>query len=63
MGFGGEADRFAERRMGVDRLGEVAGGAAHFDGEDGFGNQFAGVAPTMPQPRIAVGRRVDDPAW
>src|SRR5690606_29626682 len=60
LGFGAEADRFAERRVRVDRLGEIAGGAAHFDGEDCFGDQLAGAGADDAAAEDALGRRVDD---
>jgi hypothetical protein len=41
--FGGHADRFAQRRVGVDGLADVDGVSAHFDGEANFADQVTRV--------------------
>ena len=40
--FGRFHERFGERRMGVNRFGDVAGDAGGFDGQHAFRDQFAG---------------------
>ena len=53
--------RFAERRVRVDRFGDVADRAAHFDRDDRFGDQLAGAGADDAAAEHALGRRVDEP--
>src|SRR5688500_19676769 len=47
--------------MGVDGRGYVADSAAHFDGDDCFGDEFAGAGADDAAAEHAVGGRIDDP--
>ena len=52
--FTGVHQSFAQRRMRVNRFGQVSHFASHLDRQDGFGDQLAGPGPTMPQPRTRL---------
>ena len=46
--------------MGVHRLGEIARGRAHLDGEHAFADQIAGTDANDPNPQDALRVRLDD---
>ena len=41
--FGGFHQRFRQRGVRVDGIGDIPGGSSHFDGEDTFTDQLAGA--------------------
>ena len=49
--------------MRVHRVGEVARGGAHLDGEHAFTDQFAGADADDADAENALGFRLDDRAW
>ena len=55
INLAGKGQGFAERRVGVDRVGDVADRAAHFDRDDGFGDQLAGADADDAAAEDAVG--------
>ena len=60
MDLGGDAQGFGKGGMGMDRVRQVFGDSAHFDTEDGFGDEFAGVGADDPRPQNSVRFRVEN---
>src|SRR6185503_17517114 len=59
--FRSEAERFAQCRVRMDRVGDIASRAAHFDGDHRFGNELARAGADDTTTEHTVRCRIDDP--